>query len=44
MKFELHTGVVMANTFQEMLELFGLQDKVKQIIYCIYLSSTKLGP
>jgi len=33
MKFESHTGIVMANTFQEILECFGLQDNVKQIIY-----------
>ena len=35
LKFELHTGVVMANAFQEMLECFGLQDKVRQIIYLV---------
>jgi hypothetical protein len=40
MVFESHTGVVMANSFQDMLERFGLQEKV---ILCLYirLSSTK---
>ena len=42
LKFELHIGVVMANAFQEMLEHFGLQDKVRQLY--IYSSSTKFSP
>jgi hypothetical protein len=31
MLFKSHTGVVMANAFQDMLERFGLQEKVS---YC----------
>ena len=35
MIFESHTGVVLANTFQEMLERFGLEEKVKSFFVLI---------
>jgi len=35
MIFESHTGVVLANTFQEMLERFGLEEKVKSFFFFI---------
>jgi hypothetical protein len=40
MLFKSHTGVVMANAFQDMLERFGLQEKVKSSLYANF-SSTK---
>jgi hypothetical protein len=39
MVFESHTGVVMANAFQEMLERFGLQEKVSvYMAICLVLN------
>jgi hypothetical protein len=32
MVFKSHTGVVMANVFHDMLERFGLQEKVKHFL------------
>jgi hypothetical protein len=40
MLFKSHIGIVMTNAFQDMLERFGLQEKVK-LYLCIHLSGTK---
>jgi endonuclease IV len=40
MLFKSHTGIVMANAFQDMLERFELQEKVKLYLY-VHLSDTK---